>query len=165
MGKSVLNYICAKAPYCCFSVDLKIGTLIIGLLGLVVSLFYIGLIDEGAFLETYAALSPTAAYIVTYTYTTLGILMLIMNFILLEGTRSYTEPLILTYLWFGAIFFICDSSLIVTILTFAVTGGKYAFALALAVFETSFWLLLYFHVFAVVNGFRQNIHTVVIYMR
>lgn len=165
MGKSVLNYACAKAPYCCFSIDLKIGTLIIGILGLVVSLFYIELIDERAFLEKYAALSPTAACIVTYTYSSLGVLMLIMNFILLAGTRSYTETLILTYLWFGALFFLCDSSLVATILTFAIKGGKYAFALALAVFEITFWLLMYFHVFAVVNGFRQNIHTVVIFMR
>lgn len=165
MGKSVLNYACAKAPYCCFSVDLKIGTLIIGFLGLIVSFFYIGLINERAFLEKYAALSPTAAYIVTYTYSTFGVLMLIMNFILLAGIRSYTETLILIYLWFGAIFFICDSSLVVTILIYAIRGGKYAFASALAVFEITFWLLMYFHVFAVVNGFRQNIHTVVIFMR
>lgn len=165
MGKSVLNYACAKAPYCCFSVDLKIGTLIIGILGLIASLFYIGLIDERAFLEKYASMSPTAAYIVTSTYSILGILMLIMNFILLAGTRSYTETLILTYLWFGAIFFVCDASLVVTILTFAINGRKYAFTLALTVFEITFWLLMYFHVFAVVNGFRQNIHTVVLFMR
>lgn len=165
MGKSVMNRACAKARYCCFSVDLKIGTVIIGILGLVVSLFYIGLIEERLFLEKHAALSSTAAYIITYTYSALGVLMLIMNFILLAGIRSYTESLILTYLWFGAIFFICDSCLIITILTFAVKGGKYAFALALAIFEISYWLLIYFHVFAVVNGFRQNIHTVVIFMR
>lgn len=165
MGKSVLNYVCPKAPYCCFSVDLRIGTLIIGILGLIVSLFYIGLIDERTFLEKYAALSPTAAYIITYTYSALGVFMLITNFILLAGTRSYTESLILAYLWFGAIFFICDSSLIVTILTYAIKGEKYAFASALAVFEITIWSIIYFHVFSVVNGFRQNIHTVVIFMK
>lgn len=165
MVKSVLNRACAKAPYCCFSVDLRVGTIIIGILGIAVSLFYIGLIEERLFLENYAALSTLAAYIVTYAYSGLGVLMLIINFLLLEGTRNFTERLILTYLWFGGIFFICDTCLITTILTFAFMGGKYTFAVALAVFEITFWLLVYFHVFAVVNGFRQNIHTVVIIMR
>lgn len=107
-------------------------------------------------------ISESHSKVVVHIYAVLGIYMFVTNLILLAGALFYEEVYLLVYLWFGVIFFMFDTT-IVTILGIIIMSGGYFWAGTLFItVDTLLWLLLYYFVFPVVNGFRKNLHTVVI---
>lgn len=162
MGKSVLNDYCLLSTTCCYSVPLKIGTIIIAIVGLIPSVFYMSLIEIGTDLLAEYDVSKPQAQVVVQIYAVFGTYLFVTHLILLAGAFLYEEVYLLLYLWVGVIFFMFDTT-IVTILGIIIMSNSYFWAGTLFIaLDTLYWLFLYYYIFPVVNGFRKNLHTVVI---
>lgn len=126
------------------------------------STFFMLLAEVGrGFLENYGV-NTNAAVIITNAYAALGVLMCAVNVILLVATFTYNEFYILMYLWFAVAWFTIDSFLVAVISLYAFVNDHLIFALLILAIDWMFWMVLYYQVFPVLNGFRRNIHTVVI---
>lgn len=160
--KSFINRHCGESKRCCFSVSLKVGTIIIGLSGLVpgLALAMLVVIEDDVFDQE--GLKPPWSTIIVHVYAICGVLIVAVHIILIVASFRYSEKLILLYLWFAVICFIVDLVLRSIIIITALIDGLYGCAVIHALLFMLLWMFLYVFVFPVVNGFRRSIHTVVI---
>lgn len=132
--------------------------------GFVPSILLLFLYGYGkSFLEQ-NGLSPIVADVVLHLYAILGILLCATHIMLFIATMTYNEKLILIYLWYAVVYFVADSFAILIISFSAFLNNAIMFGMVVFILDTMYWVLLYYFVLPVVNGFRRNIHTVVIYL-
>lgn len=161
MTQSVLNN-CPVSKHCCFSITLKVGTIIIAISGLVPSIILILLYGTGSPFLIEHGVPPIAADAVIHVYAVLGILLCGIHLILLVATITYNEQLILLYLWAGIVYICVDIIIVSLICVSAILAKDIKFGVLIFLCQMLYWLILYIFVFPIVNGFRRNIHTVVI---
>lgn len=164
MVQSVLNSYCLTSRQCCFCIGLKLGTALIALAGLIPSLFLIGLYAFGKeYIEENGVL-PLLSDVLLHIYAVVGILLFAVSIILLVAALTYNEKLILLYLWYIVIYFIVDFFCITLLCFSAILSGNLLFGLMIFVLDIMYWCTIYYILLPVVNGYRKNIHTVVIYL-
>lgn len=156
------NMHCLESKRCCYSVSLKVGTIIIGFLGLLPGIAHIVVLSIGNSAYEADGATPLISTIMVHIYAISGVLMVAVHIILIIAAFKYNEKLILLYLWFWFIYFFIDLVLKLMMIIAAVTKGFYANALLHLIIFVIMWMCLYIFIFPVVNGFRRSIHTVVI---
>lgn len=164
MVQSILNNYCLVSKNCCFCVTLKVGTILIALAGLVPSVLLILIFCAGKSFLLSHGVDPVTADIVLHLYAILSILLCAVNIILLVASITYNEKLILLYLWFACGYFAIDFFCTLIISVSAMMENMFLFAMTILLLDMFYWFILYLCIFPVVNGFRRNIHTIVIYL-
>lgn len=161
MTQSILNN-CPVSKHCCFSITLKVGTIIIAISGLVPSIILILLYGIASPFLIEHGVPPIAADAIIHIYAVLGILLCGTHLILLAAAITYNEQLILLYLWSGIVYVCVDIVLVILICVLSILANESKFGILILLGQILYWLILYIFVFPIVNGFRRNIHTVVI---
>lgn len=164
MVQSVLNTYCLVSRKCCFCISLKVGTIMIALAGLVPSVMLILLYGAGKMFLVEHGVAPVVADVTLHLYAIMGILLCGIHVVLLVASITYNEKLILLYLWFACGYFVIDFFSAMVISISAVINESVLFGAVVILLDTFYWFFLYLFVFPVVNGFRRNIHTIVVYL-
>lgn len=165
MVQSVLNYYCLTSKSCCFCVSLKTGTILIALAGFVPCIGLIYAFVAGKEMLVEYGVHPLVTDVILHLYAVLGVLLGALNVILIVASITYNEKQILLYLWFACVYFFLDFGSLLVISISAILYGNYAFGFSIFFLETSYWIFLYVYIFPVINGFRKNIHTIVIVLQ
>ncbi|XP_047040885.1 uncharacterized protein LOC124645166 [Helicoverpa zea] len=164
MVQTVLNRYCLSSKSCCFCITLKVGTILIAIAGLLPSVSLLLAYGAGDGLLVMYGVDVLIANIILHLYAILGILLCGVNIILLIAAITYNEKLILLYLWFAWVYFVVDFGSVLVISISAISKKFFWFGMTLFFVDLVYWISLYLYVFPVVNGFRKNIHTIVIYL-
>lgn len=161
MSQTVLNYFPASKR-CCYCISLKVGTVFIAVAGLIPSVVLVMLYGIGVTAFENIGVGKEEADAIVHIYAVLGILLCTIHVILLVAAFTYNEKLILLYLWTCIVYVFIDIVIVmfVTISAFLVRNKMFASLYMLC--QVVYWLFILLFVLPVVNGFRRNIHTVVI---
>lgn len=138
------------------------GTILIAAAGFLPSIGLIYAFSAGKEMLVAFGVPGLVADIILHSYAILGVLLGAVNVMLIVASVAYNEKQILLYLWFACVYFFVDFGSILLICLSALIHKNFAFGLSIFFIETLYWIFLYFYVFPVVNGFRKNIHTIVI---
>ncbi|XP_050560382.1 uncharacterized protein LOC126912422 [Spodoptera frugiperda] len=164
MVESVLNRYCLVSKVCCFCVSLRNGCILIALAGFIPCVYLFMVYASGDSTLLNHGVHPIVTEIILHIYATLGLLLCGVNIILIVGAIRFNEKLIIYYLRFACVYFALDVFCVMVICIFAVIGGFFTFAGLYLLVAICYWILIYFYVLPVVNGFRKKIHTIVIYV-
>lgn len=162
MGQSLLNNYCLTVKSCCFCISLKSGTIIIALNGFVLSVTLTAMYFYGQTILEKFGVGQWAAVIIVHYFAVIGIVLCALHVVLLSAALTYNEELILLYLWFAIIYIFLDSLAVTFVSISAILKGMVVSGIILFLCFILYWLFLYFYVFPVINGYRKNIHTIVI---
>lgn len=164
MVQSVLNNYCLTSKSCCFCVTLKTGSILIAVAGFVQSLVLIYAFSAGQEMLVEFGVHPVIAEVILHVYGVLGVLVAAASVMLIVASLNYNEKQILLYLWFACFYFAVDICTILVISLSAIIYGHFTFGFSIFSLEICYWIFLYVYIFPVVNGFRKNIHTIVIFL-
>lgn len=157
--QSLLNQ-CPASNTCCFSLPPKLGTIIIAVLGLIISVCYILLFFAGE--EILPRTSDTAGQVIMHTYAVIGILLFSACIILLVAAFKYIQTFILLYLWTTIFCCIVDVITVLYIAVSAFYGKNVTQGVLLCTCDAVYWVTFYLFLFPTVNGFRRSIQTILI---
>ncbi|XP_050361259.1 uncharacterized protein LOC126780672 [Nymphalis io] len=157
IGQAILNKYCLTSQRCCW-LPPKAATIVIALIGILQSSLHILFFFTGADILAHAGVREIIIQIIIHTYAIVGILLFSLHILLLIAAVIYSEPLILLYQWF-MIFY---SVIIIIFVLFMSMSSDLISAIILCSFYIMYWTLFYIIIFPVINGFRRNIHTIVI---
>lgn len=140
----------------------KVGTIIISLLGVFKSAFYVLFFFFGKETLLKIGVDENTSELITHVYAVVGILLFSVNILLLIAAIIYSEALILLFLWVVIFYFLIDFSIVLYLCLKFSFGDKALTGLFVLLVSVTYWLFIYVFVIPVVNGFRRSIHTVVI---
>ncbi|XP_047544242.1 uncharacterized protein LOC125076224 [Vanessa atalanta] len=156
-GQAILNKYCLTSQRCCW-LPSKAAVIVIALMGILQSILHISFFFTGLDLLVHAGVHEIFSQIIIHTYAVIAILLFSLHILLLIAALIYSEPLILLYQW-SMIFYSAIDFVFFLFMSFV---SDLISALILCSIYIIYWTLFYIFIFSVINGFRRNIHTIVI---
>ncbi|XP_045458510.1 uncharacterized protein LOC123668864 [Melitaea cinxia] len=155
---SVLNKYCLTSQQCCWLAP-KAATITIAIIGLLQSLSYIIFFFTGEEYLIQSGMHPNAVQVIIHMYAITGLLLFSLYILLLVAALIYSESLILLYQWCIIFYSMID---VIFFTYMSATSNDVLSGVLWFVICVLYWVMFYVFIFSVINGFRRNIHTIVI---